>query len=188
MKSNSGRCLTNHEAVLSFSDGFCRYVDEGFRGLHGIVDFLVGGILFRHYSVSSTYNIRHRFVPVYPAFSERCLHFSAFRYSMGCSWCLWNFRSSVLHFVPVGNLLRLILGAIWYVFCALVFLAVSGGYLPGKLPAAFVFAIAFFVRLFAFDLGVISGQAWILEGSTLCAIASLMFLPLAMVVPKPKEE
>ena len=94
----------------------------------------------------------------------------------------------LLDIVFSGNLLRLILGAIWYVFCALVFLAVSGGYLPGKLPAAFVFAIAFFVRLFAFDLGVISGQAWILEGSTLCAIASLMFLPLAMVVPKPKEE
>ncbi|MBP3305495.1 MAG: hypothetical protein J6L24_05940 [Oscillospiraceae bacterium] len=85
-----------------------------------------------------------------------------------------------------GNVFRIILGAAWYVICATVILAVTGGYLPGRALGVAVFGISIAVRLLFFDIGRLGLADWIGEGATLCAMASLMCLPMALIPTRSK--
>lgn len=86
-----------------------------------------------------------------------------------------------------GSVFRIILGVAWYVICAAVLLAVTGGYLPGKALSVTVFGISIAVRLLFFDVGRLSLAEWIEEGATLCAMASLICLPMALIPVKQQE-
>lgn len=87
-----------------------------------------------------------------------------------------------------GSVVRIILGVVWYALCALVLLAALGGYLPGKLPSSAVFGISIAIRLIFFDIGKLGLAQWIGEGATLCAMASLVCLPMALVSVHSKHE
>lgn len=47
-----------------------------------------------------------------------------------------------------GSAIRIIIGLIWYPVCAIMLLSCVGGYLPSVVPAAVVFGVTIFVRLF----------------------------------------
>ncbi|MBQ8768078.1 MAG: hypothetical protein IJZ15_00270 [Oscillospiraceae bacterium] len=68
---------------------------------------------------------------------------------MGLLFCIFLFFGTF----GSGNVLRIILGVVWYPLSALALVACAGGYLPGKQPAVFVFPIAIFFRLIVFGLG-----------------------------------
>lgn len=82
---------------------------------------------------------------------------------------------------------RLILGVAGYILCGAVLILCTGGYIPGRLPAAVCFAAVLLVRLLSFDFGKITGSAWLPEIATLSMIAGLMFLPLGMIPGKKQE-
>lgn len=87
-----------------------------------------------------------------------------------------------------GNVIRMALGAVWYILSAVVYLAVTGGYLPGKLPGAAVFAIAMIARILFVGGDLTSLKGLASEGSTLVAMAGLMFLPLSMIPANASKE
>ena len=92
---------------------------------------------------------------------------------MGLMFCLFLFFGTF----GSGNILRIILGVIWYPLSALILVACAGGHLLKKQPAVLVFPVAIFFRVIVFDLGRISLTGWVYEISavlTLSALACLM--------------
>lgn len=47
-----------------------------------------------------------------------------------------------------GSAIRIIMGLIWYPICVIMLLCCVGGYLPSVVPAAVVFGVTIFVRIF----------------------------------------
>ncbi|MBQ7817198.1 MAG: hypothetical protein IJ388_00175 [Oscillospiraceae bacterium] len=68
---------------------------------------------------------------------------------MGLLFCIFLFFGTF----GSGNVLRIILGVVWYPLSALILVGSAGGYLTKKQPAVFVFPIAIFFRLIIFGLG-----------------------------------
>ena len=102
---------------------------------------------------------------------------------LGVLMCIWLLAGVF----SAGNVLRSVLGTIAYLFSAAVLILCAGGFLPGRLPAAVCFGVILAVRVLFFDLGRISGEAWLAELTDLGFIASLICLPMAMVPGKKKE-
>ncbi len=86
-----------------------------------------------------------------------------------------------------GGWVRILLGTVWYLLSAVVLLATVGGYLPGKLLSAGMFAFALLIRFFCFDLGKLGLFTWVLEASNLCAIAGLVCLPMSLKPAKLRK-
>lgn len=78
----------------------------------------------------------------------------------------------VLSFMS-GDPVRIVLSFFWYLLSAIVLLATTGGYLPGRLFSALLFATAVTVRFFFYDLGKLNFVEWVRELPALCIIASL---------------
>ena len=83
-----------------------------------------------------------------------------------------------------GNVLRIILAVVAYGISGAALILCTGGYLPGRLPAAVCFAVVLAVRIFFFDLGRVSGTAWLTELADLGFIAALLCLPMGMAPGK----
>ncbi len=80
-----------------------------------------------------------------------------------------------------GSPLRIVLAVVWYALSAAILLATVGGYLPGKLLAALVFAIAVFVRLFFYDLGHLGLIRWVQEFAVLSSLIALGCLAMGLI-------
>ena len=102
---------------------------------------------------------------------------------LGAGYCLVLIVGLFLN----GGWVHILLGTVWYLLAAPVLLATVGGYLPGKLLSAAMFAVAWIVRFYCFDLGQLGLFAWVLEMSTLCAIAGLMCLPMSLIPAKSRN-
>lgn len=87
----------------------------------------------------------------------------------GAAFCLMLI---ILGFMS-GDVLRIVLGTLWYFLAAIVLLTTVGGYLPGKLLAGIMFAIPFLVRFFFYDYSKLSFVDWLKEVPILCIIAAL---------------
>lgn len=79
-----------------------------------------------------------------------------------------------------GNGFRIFVSILWYVFAALVLLATTGGYLPGRLLAALMFFIPVGFRFFFYDLGRLSLFGWIKEVPVLLILAGLGALAMGL--------
>ena len=86
-----------------------------------------------------------------------------------------------------GNMLRVLLGCIWYLLCAVVLIATAGGYIPGTLPSAIMFAIAFLVRILFFAPRLRDIPKCVSELSSLCLLIALICLPLCFKPGKSKK-
>ena len=102
---------------------------------------------------------------------------------IGAAFCL----VLMIHAFSSGNLLRGVLGGIWYILCGLVLILSAGGYLPGTLPASTMLGIGFLLRVVLFDLRLRGITAWIYELAFLMLIAALTCLPLCIVPAKPRK-
>lgn len=100
-----------------------------------------------------------------------CLHRNApGLYAMaGAVHCL---MLMILSFTS-GSAVQIIIACIWYLLAAGVLLITAGGYLPGRLLAAFMFFIPIFVRFFFYDLGKLGLIAWFRELAVLSVLAAL---------------
>lgn len=87
---------------------------------------------------------------------------------MGAAQCLLVFLLTCTN----GGIGRILLALVWYCLAALVLLATVGGYLPGKLLAACMFAVPAVIRLLFFDLGKIGVIRWVQEFAVLCALSA----------------
>lgn len=72
-----------------------------------------------------------------------------------------------------GNLGRIVLALIWYALTAVILLITVGGYLPGKLLAALMFAFSVVVRLLFFDLGHLGIISWVQELAVLSSLSAM---------------
>lgn len=79
-----------------------------------------------------------------------------------------------------GDLVRILLAVVWYAAAATVLLATVGGYLPGRMLAALMFAVPAVVRLLFFDLGHLGLISWVLEFSVLSVLAALSCLAMGL--------
>lgn len=84
-----------------------------------------------------------------------------------------------------GDVLRIILTVLWYLFAAVVLLATTGGYLPGRLLAAIVFGIGLLVRVLFYDFGTLGLVDWVREIPILCVIAAFGCLAMGL---KPRKK
>lgn len=82
-----------------------------------------------------------------------------------------------------GNVLRIILGLVWYPLCALTLVACAGGYLPGKEPAVFAFPVAILFRVI-FSLGSAGLFGWIYEISAILTLAAMGCLMMSFDAKK----
>ena len=87
-----------------------------------------------------------------------------------------------------GNVLRVILGIIWYPVCAVLLLGCVGGYFPSVVPAAGAFGIAAFVRILflLFAGGCLESLACDL--ASIFSFIALLFLPLGLKQGRSKNE
>lgn len=83
-----------------------------------------------------------------------------------------------------GNILRIILAVLAYGICGAVLILCTGGFLPGRLPAAVCFGVLLGARILFFVQGRVSGAAWFAELADLGYIASLICLPMGMIPGK----
>ncbi len=74
---------------------------------------------------------------------------------------------------------RIVLGVLAYPICGFMMIAAVAGYLPGLLPATICFGVLIAGRVL-FDMGQVSGAAWVDTLSAFCQLLSLMFLPMGM--------
>lgn len=86
-----------------------------------------------------------------------------------------------------GNMLRVLLGCIWYVLCAVVLISTAGGYIPGTLLAAIMFAIGLIVRILFFSLRLRDISKCVYELSSLCLLLALVCLPLCFKPGKSRK-
>lgn len=91
---------------------------------------------------------------------------------IGAAFCLmiliWNFST--------GDILRILLSVVFYLFSGLVLLATAGGYLPGRFLSSAVFLVLLIFRFMLYrPSGTQIGQM-VLEISILCIPASLFCL------------
>ena len=101
---------------------------------------------------------------------------------VGAAFCLVLMISAF----SSGNLLRGVLGGIWYILCAVILLGTAGGFMPGTQPAAAMFAVALIVRLL-FDLRLRGISNWVYELSCLQLIAAMICLPGTFQPIKPRK-
>ena len=79
-----------------------------------------------------------------------------------------------------GGAFRIVVSILWYALAALVLLATTGGYLPGRLLAALMFFVPIGFRLVFFDLGKLSIFGWIKEIPVLLVLAGLGALAMGL--------
>lgn len=102
---------------------------------------------------------------------------------LGTMICIWL----IIRLFSTGNTFRIVLGTVGYLFSAGVLIFCAGGFLPGRLPAAMCFAVIFALRIVLFDLGRISGVAWLPTLAEWGFLAALICLPMAMIPEKRKD-
>lgn len=103
---------------------------------------------------------------------------------LGTAFCLllmiWNFSS--------GDVLRILLSVVFYLFSGLVLLATAGGYLPGRLLSSAVFLVLLIFRFMLYrPSGSQIGQM-VLEISVLCIPASLFCLTRCLKEAKSRTK
>lgn len=86
-----------------------------------------------------------------------------------------------------GNILRIILGAFAYPITALILVASAGGYLPGKKPYVYAFAVIIFFRVIVFSIGRAGLVGWVYEISSCLVLAALACLMMGFESRKTKE-
>ena len=86
-----------------------------------------------------------------------------------------------------ANLLRGILGGVWYILCGFVLIIAAGGYLPGTLPASTMFSVGLCLRVVLFDLSLRGIHDWVYELAHLMLISALICLPRCIVPAKPRK-
>jgi len=102
---------------------------------------------------------------------------------MGLMFCLFLFFGTF----GSGNILRIILGVIWYPLSALILVACAGGRLLKKQPAVLVFPVAIFFRVIVFGLGRISLTGWVYEISAVLTLSALTCLMMSFERIKVKR-
>ena len=102
---------------------------------------------------------------------------------MGLFFCLFLFFGTF----GTGNILRIILGVIWYPLSALILVAAAAGGFSAKKPAVFVFPIAIFFRLIVFGLGRIGLVGWVYEISAALTLISLACLMMSFENKKARQ-
>lgn len=114
-----------------------------------------------------------------------CLHMNApgLYGLIGAAQCLLLI---ILSFTT-GSPLRIILAIIWYALTALVLLATVGGYLPGRLLAALMFALPGVVRLLFFDLGKLGIIKWFRELGVLSILAAFVCFAMGLKPASDKK-
>jgi len=101
---------------------------------------------------------------------------------IGLLFCLFLFFGTF----GTGNILRIILGVVWYPLSALVLIACAGGYLPAKQPAVFVYPIAIIFRII-FSLGSTGLVGWVYELSAILTLAALGCLMMSFETKKIRK-
>ena len=89
--------------------------------------------------------------------------------------------------IASGNFFRIILGLVAYLLCGAVLILCTGGFLPGRLPAAVCFGVLLGCRIILFDLGRISGTDWLTTLADWGYLLALVCLPMGMVPGKMKK-
>lgn len=83
-----------------------------------------------------------------------------------------------------GNVLRTILGVIWYVVCGAAIVTTMGGILRSRILTATAFFLAVGVRFLCFDLGSyildFHPVAFLPEAAGLCVLGAMAFLALGI--------
>ena len=79
-----------------------------------------------------------------------------------------------------GGAFRIVISILWYALAALILLATTGGYLPGRLLAALMFFIPAGFRFLFFDLGQLSIFEWVKEIPVLLILAGLGSLAMGL--------
>ena len=102
---------------------------------------------------------------------------------LGALICIWL----LIGVYGTGSMLRSILATVGYLFCGGVLILCTGGWLPGRLPAAVCFAILLGIRVVLFDLGRIAVDGWLTTLTDWGFLASLVCLPMAMVPGNQKK-
>jgi len=75
-----------------------------------------------------------------------------------------------------GDILRIILSIIWYLFCGALLVGTALGYVPWNMPVSLSFVVAFGVRFLFYTRGAEGLSDKMLEFSTLALLASLFCL------------
>ena len=83
-----------------------------------------------------------------------------------------------------GNVVRILLGLVWYIASSLALLAYVGGYVGGQSLVAGIFGIAIVFRLLFFTAGITSPLQLCKDIAGTLALSSLMLLPLSMKTGK----
>lgn len=87
-----------------------------------------------------------------------------------------------------GNVLRIILGVVWYAVCAVLLLASVGGYLPSVTPSTVAFGVAAFVRLVFLLFAGTGLNNLVLDLAVIFCFVALLFLPLGLKQGRFKNE
>lgn len=95
---------------------------------------------------------------------------------IGAALCL----SVLIASFTTGSPVRIILAIVWYALTALILIGTVGGYLPGRMLAGLMFAIAALVRLLFYDFGHLGLISWVRELGVLSMLASLGCLPMGL--------
>ena len=166
-----GKCVTLSGALVGLSV-FLRMLY--FFGLHLISDFEANTIVFRlalPVFVSLVYiyllnGIRWNAPGVYGI--------------LGSVFCLmligWNLTS--------GDILRIVLSVCGYLVAALILLATTGGFVPGRFLSFLCFAVLIGLRVFLYDRGGLALSDWITECADLCLIAALSVFSFCLIPGK----
>lgn len=80
-----------------------------------------------------------------------------------------------------GDVLRIILSVLWYLFCGALLVGTALGYVPWNMPASAALLIAFCVRFLFYNGGVNTTADKMIEYSVLCILASLFCLSRCFV-------
>ena len=103
---------------------------------------------------------------------------------LGAAFCMmiliWNFST--------GDILRILLSVVFYLFSGLVLLATAGGYLPGRLLSSGLFLALLVFRYLLYAPSFRQIGPFILELSVLCILASLFCLTRCMKEVKNKTK
>ena len=102
---------------------------------------------------------------------------------LGAVFCLmfigWN--------IVGGNTLRIVLSVIGYLISALILLATTGGFVPGRFLAFLCFLVLFCLRIFLFDRGGLPISDWIHESADLCLIGAISLVSFCLVPGKMRQ-
>lgn len=75
-----------------------------------------------------------------------------------------------------GDVLRIILSVVWYLFCCVLLVGTALGYVPWNLPVSLALFLAMMVRILFYSGSAVTTAGKMIEFSTLAVLASLFCL------------